>query len=127
MDRVRRYRFSRAQFEALVDDALAELPDRFADAIENVVIVVEDEPSGDDLDAVDADDDDEDELLGIYRGVPLTERTADGAPLLPDEIAIFQGPIERVAGSRADVVDEVRETVIHELGHYFGLDDDELP
>lgn len=119
-----RYRFSRTQFEGLVDDALAELPRRFADAIENVVVTVEDEPAADDLDLV---EDDDEELLGIYRGVPLTERVHDGAPLLPDEIAIFQGPIERVARTRAEVVAEVRETVIHELGHYFGLDDDELP
>ena len=90
------------------------------------MIVVEDEPTGDDLDAVD-DADGDDEMLGIYRGVPLTERLHDGAPLLPDEIAIFQGPIERIADTRAEVVVEVRETVIHELGHYFGLDDDELP
>ena len=121
---MRRYRFSRAQFEQLVDDALSALPQRFADAIENVVITVEDEPSDEDLDAVEIG---EEELLGIYRGVPLTERLHDGPPLLPDEIAIFQGPVERVAGSREDVVAEVRETVIHELGHYFGLDDDELP
>ena len=121
-----RYRFSRAQFEGLVEDALADLPHRFADAIENVVIVVEDEPTDDDLDAID-DGGEEDELLGIYRGVPLTERSHADAPLLPDEIAIFQGPIERVADTRAAVVVEVRETVIHELGHYFGLDDDELP
>lgn len=123
-----RYRFSRTHFERLVEDALAELPRRFADAIENVVIVVEDEPAGDDLDAVDdLDDDDEEELLGIYRGVPLTERSRAEPPLLPDEIAIFQGPIERIATTRDEVVAEVRETVIHELGHYFGLDDDELP
>ena len=121
-----RYRFSRAGFERLVEDALADVPPRFADAIENVVIVVEDEPGVDDLDAFDADDD-ENELLGIYRGVPLTERSHADAPLVPDEIAIFQGPIERVASTPAEVVAEVRETVIHELGHYFGLDDDELP
>ena len=119
-----RYRFSRAQFEGLVEDALAGLPPRFVDAIDNVVVVVEDEPTGDDLDALGGDDD---ELLGIYRGVPLTERSHADGPLLPDEIAIFQGPIERVASTRAEVVAEVRETVIHELGHYFGLDDDELP
>ncbi|MBV9440904.1 MAG: metallopeptidase family protein [Candidatus Eremiobacteraeota bacterium] len=98
--------------------------------IDNVVIAVEEEPSDEDLAAVEDDDadehDDELELLGIYRGVALTERTHD-MPLLPDEIAIFRGPVLRVADTRDDAVREVRETVIHELGHYFGLADDDMP
>jgi predicted Zn-dependent protease with MMP-like domain len=93
--------------------------------VENVVIAVEDEPTDEDLAACD-DEDGGDELLGIYRGVALTERTHD-APLLPDEIVVFRGPIDRVTRTRAEAVEEVRQTVIHELGHYFGLDDDELP
>jgi predicted Zn-dependent protease with MMP-like domain len=113
---------TRAEFERVVGDALESLPKRFADMVDNVVISVEDEPSPEDLDIVDGDD----ELLGIYRGVALTERTHD-MPLMPDEIAIFRGPINRVARSRADAVAEVRETVIHELGHYFGLSDEEMP
>lgn len=116
--------FSRREFERLVDDALASLPKRFADMIENVVIAIEDEPTAEDFETLDEGDD---ELLGIYRGIPLTERDRDGGPLVPDEIAIFQGPIERVARNRAEVIMEVRETVVHELGHYFGLDDDEMP
>ncbi|MBV8600551.1 MAG: metallopeptidase family protein [Candidatus Eremiobacteraeota bacterium] len=124
--RVTQYRFSLTDFERLVDDALASLPKRFADLVENVVISVEDEPSEEDLEMLEDADEDE-ELLGIYRGVALTDRAHDSAPLLPDEIAIFRGPIERVASTRAEVMSEIRETVIHELGHYFGLDDDELP
>jgi len=112
---------TRAEFERVVGEALESLPKRFADLVENVVISVEAEPSAEDLEIVDGDD----ELLGIYRGVALTERTHD-APLLPDEIAIFRGPINRIAGSRAEAVAEVRETVIHELGHYFGLTDEEM-
>ena len=65
-------------------------------------------------------------FLGIYRGIALTERTHD-VPLLPDEIVVFRGPINRVARTRREAVQQVRETVIHELGHYFGLDDDEMP
>ncbi len=65
-------------------------------------------------------------MLGIYRGVALTEREG-GDPLLPDEIAIFRGPINRVCRTRAEAVHEVRETVIHELGHYFGLADHDMP
>jgi predicted Zn-dependent protease with MMP-like domain len=118
---------TRSEFERVVREALDSLPKRFADLVQNVVIAVEDEPNDEDLDALDDDDhDDEHELLGIYRGVPLTERTHD-EPLLPDEIAIFRGPISRVARTRQEAVEEVRETVIHELGHYFGLADEEMP
>jgi predicted Zn-dependent protease with MMP-like domain len=116
---------TRAEFERVVDEALESLPKRFADLVENVVIAVEDEPSEDDLESIEGGAGSESELLGIYRGVPLTERTHD-EPLLPDEIAVFRGPINRVTRSRREAVDEVRETVIHELGHYFGLDDDEM-
>jgi len=117
---------TRAEFERVVDEALESLPKRFADLVENVVIAVEDEPSEEDLASVEFEDDDDSELLGIYRGVALTERSHD-MPLLPDEIAIFRGPINRVTTSRREALEEVRETVIHELGHYFGLRDDEMP
>lgn len=116
---------TRAEFELIVAEALESLPKRFADLIENVVVTVEEEPTAEDLESGD-DDDNDSELLGIYRGVALTERTHDD-PLLPDEIAVFRGPIGRVAGNRREAVEEVRKTVIHELGHYFGLGDDELP
>jgi predicted Zn-dependent protease with MMP-like domain len=120
-----RHRLTRAEFERVVEAALESLPKRFVDLVENVVVTVEEEPTAEDLES--AEDADEDsELLGIYRGVALTERTHD-MPLLPDEIAVFRGPINRVANSWDEAVEEVRETVMHELGHYFGLDDDELP
>ena len=115
-------RLSRRDFEQLVEQALGELPERFAALLDNVAIVVEEEPSDDDLDAL---DEGVNELLGIYRGVPMTERSYDSMRL-PDQIAIFRGPILRVARSRGDAVHEVRDTVIHELGHYFGLDDEEM-
>jgi predicted Zn-dependent protease with MMP-like domain len=117
---------SRAEFERVVSEALDVLPKRFADLVENVVIAVEEEPNDDDLESIEGDGGDDSELLGIYRGVALTERTHD-MQLLPDEIAVFRGPINRVTRTREEAVHEVRETVIHELGHYFGLDDDELP
>ncbi len=115
---------SRAEFESLVEEAVANLPEQFARLLENVAIVVEEEPTEDDLDML--EDDDEDELLGIYRGIALPERTHDMLPGLPDQIAIFRGPILRVARNRRQAVREIRETVIHELGHYFGLHDDEM-
>jgi len=117
---------TRAEFERVVDEALESLPKRFADLVHNVAISVEEEPTKEDLESLEDDPDDDSELLGIYRGVALTDRTHDD-PLLPDEIAIFRGPINRVAGTRREAVEEVRETVIHELGHYFGLHDDDMP
>lgn len=119
---------SRAEFEAVVEEALAGLPERFARMLDNVVIAVEEEPNDEDLAAIEDDDGaEDDEILGIYRGVALTDRSFGDAPLLPDEVAVFRGPINRVARDRAEAVHEIRETVIHELGHHFGLDDDELP
>lgn len=119
-------RLTRAEFERVVDEAIESLPKRFADLVENVVIAAEEEPSAEDLESLDDDDDADLELLGIYRGVALTERSHDD-PLMPDEIAVFRGPINRVTNSWHEAVEEVRETVIHELGHYFGLSDDEMP
>ena len=124
MTRQNPMRLTPREFESLVEEALADLPQEFAQLLDNVAIVVEEEPSDDDLDAL--DDDSDDELLGIYRGVSRAERSYDMLPTLPDQIAIFRGPILRVARSRRDAIDEIRETVIHELGHYFGLDDDEM-
>jgi len=112
---------SRAEFDALVEEALEKLPKRFADLLDNVIVVVEEEPSDEDLDLTD-----DDELLGIYRGIALTRRSHDMLPALPDQIAIFRGPILRVAGNRHEAIREIRQTVIHELGHYFGLHDDEM-
>jgi predicted Zn-dependent protease with MMP-like domain len=112
---------SRSDFEEAVAEALESLPERFARLVENVAISMEEEPAPRDLAG-----DRGTELLGIYRGVPLPGRSHD-APLMPDEIAIFRGPINRVSRSRGDAVAQVRETVVHELGHYFGLDDDEMP
>ncbi|HEX6161470.1 MAG TPA: metallopeptidase family protein [Thermoanaerobaculia bacterium] len=111
------------EFESLVEEAIAELPSEFSQLLDNIAIVVEEEPSDDDLEVL---EDASGELLGIYRGVARTERTFDMMPMLPDQIAIFRGPILRIARGRRDAVDEIRETVIHELGHYFGLHDDEM-
>jgi predicted Zn-dependent protease with MMP-like domain len=119
---------TRAEFENLVGEALDSLPKRFRDLIHNVVVTVEEEPTDEDLDTTDEEPEDgeDSELLGIYRGVALTERSHDVFPLVPDEIAVFRGPILRVSRTRAEAIREVRETVIHELGHYFGLDDHEM-
>jgi predicted Zn-dependent protease with MMP-like domain len=112
------------EFERLVEEALEELPPQFAELLENVAVVVEDEPTAHDRELL---EDPDDELLGIYRGVALTNRTHDMLPMLPDQIAIFRGPIMRVVHTRRHAVSEIRDTVIHELGHYFGLHDHDMP
>ena len=106
-----------------MEEALANLPPQFADLLENIAVVVEEEPSPEDLELLENDGD---ELLGIYRGIALTRRTHDMLPHLPDQIAIFRGPINRVSMTRREAVRQIRETVIHELGHYFGLHDEDM-
>jgi len=102
---------SNREFEQLVEKTLGELPARFAELLDNVVVLVESEPTDEDLDLL---DDPDNELLGVFRNHPP----------LPDQVVIFRGPILRSARSRRDAERQIRETVIHELGHYFGLDDE---
>ncbi len=107
---------SREDFETAVSEALDRVPAELSRLIDNVVVLVEDEPPADDP-----------ELLGLYEGVPLTER--DGwwaAGSLPDRITVFRNPTLRLCEHRDDVVEEVAVTVVHEIAHYFGIDDDRL-
>jgi predicted Zn-dependent protease with MMP-like domain len=116
-----------AEFERLVEEALDSLPERFASLLDNVVVVVEEEPSASDLEVLHDDDHGHEhgELLGLYRGTPMTRRSYDSFRM-PDQIAIFRGPILRVSRTRDEAHRQIRETVIHELGHYFGLSDAEM-
>jgi predicted Zn-dependent protease with MMP-like domain len=115
-----------ARFEILVARALDRLPEQFHAHMENVSVVIADAPERDLLVAMGMDPDDpEDTLFGLYEGVPLTERGFDDV-LLPDSITIFRRPLLEWAETEEDVVDEVRITVLHEIGHFFGLDDDRL-
>jgi len=114
----------RADFERLVADALASIPSRFREAMRNIVIVVEDEPSPGLL--TDMEIEPPDTLLGLYQGIPLTERRWDTGNQLPDRILIFQGPHERAAEDEDDLADAVAETLIHEIGHYFGMSEEEI-
>jgi predicted Zn-dependent protease with MMP-like domain len=115
---------SRSAFEKLVVEALDGLPPQFAEMLENVAVVVEEEPAPAVLAEMGMEEDEE--LMGLYLGVPLTERDTQYQSL-PDRIAIYRGPVLRCCNSRRQIVREVRETVVHELGHFFGLDDDEMP
>ena len=114
----------RAQFERLVADALASIPQRFRDAMTNVVIVVEDEPGRELLREMEIEP--PDILFGLYQGTPLTERRWDYGNALPDRILLFQGPHEREADDDDDLVVSIGETLIHEIGHYFGLSEEEI-
>ncbi len=115
----------RREFEKLVEEALGTIPKKFRDAIANVAIVVEDEPSPGLLEEMDIEP--PDTLLGIYQGTPLPERSADYGNRLPDIVTLFQGPIEDEAeGDPEQIVFEIGDTLIHELGHYFGLSEDEI-
>lgn len=118
-------RVSTDEFEALVEKALESLPEEFAALLDNVVVVVEDEPSADDLASVGLDPQ-QDDLLGLYYGVPLSERDS-AYSALPDQVSLFQGPILRVCSTRREVIREVRDTLVHELGHHFGLEEDQMP
>ena len=118
-------RLSLRQFEALVGGVLDELPPLFARALDNIVVRVRPWPSRHDLDAAGLEDGSL--LLGLYHGIPLTERTGDYQMVAPDVISIYQGPIEQVTdGSAAAIRREIRITVLHEIAHYFGIDDDRL-
>ena len=102
-----------ARFEAMVGEALDGLPPELGRLMRNVAVVVEHDPGPPDL-------------LGLYRGVPLTERTSDYFGALPDQITIYHQAICAICSTEAEVVEEVRRTVIHEVGHHFGIDDDRL-
>jgi predicted Zn-dependent protease with MMP-like domain len=117
-------RLSRKAFERLVAEALRTIPARFQEAITNVAVIVEDEPSPELLDEMDIAP--EDTLYGLYQGTPLTERTWTDSTRLPDRVTIFQRPIEDDAETRDDIVWMIGETVIHEFGHYFGLSEEEI-
>jgi len=113
----------REKFEKLVAEALASIPRRFREAMSNLAIVVEDEPDPALLAEMDVEPGGT--LLGLYQGIPLTERRWDYGNALPDRILLFQGPLEREADNE-DIVVAIGETLIHEIGHYFGLSEDEI-
>lgn len=115
---------TRDEFRALVDGALETIPDEFREAMKNIAIVVEDTPTPDQLASVDIEP--PDTLLGLYEGIPLTERDWAHGNVLPDKITLFQSPIEESSEDDDDVVVAIGETLIHEVGHYFGLSEEEI-
>lgn len=105
---------TRARFEDLVAEALDQVPAQFAAAMDNVVVLVEEH------------NDEAPDILGLYHGIALTERTSDYGGVLPDRISIYRRPILGLCDTEAEVVEEVLITVLHELGHHFGIDDERL-
>ena len=117
-------RITPAQFEAYVEEALGQIPPAFRKYLENVVVVVEEEPADEDYELTDTPDDEE--LFGIFRGIGVFDRET-AVSHLPAQIAIFRGPILRWCRSRGEAVREIRDTVVHEIGHMLGLGDEEMP
>lgn len=115
---------TRDAFRELVNEALEDIPQRFRDALANIAIVVEDEPSPAQLAEVGLEP--PDTLLGLYEGTPLTERHWAHGNTLPDKITLFQFPIEDASDDEDDTVVAIGETLIHEIGHYFGLSEEEI-
>lgn len=109
------------RFTALIAEALDALPEWVHRTLDNVEILVDDEP------ASSSSGDEEAEMLGVYEGIPLTDRGSDYTGVLPDRITLFAGPIVREAGpNEAELKRVISETVVHEIAHHFGIDDDRL-
>ena len=117
---------SDAEFEAAVADGLDMIPEELAAQMDNVVVLVADEPDPEQLSPQDYDADGLPTLLGLYDGVPLTERDDSWSMVLPDRIHIFKGPLQRWCTTREELVEEIAITVIHEIAHHFGVNDARL-
>ena len=115
---------TRDAFERLVAEAVQLIPSRFRREMHNLAVVVEDEPDAALLDEMGIEP--PDSLYGLYQGIPLTERHWAEGNRLPDRITIYQQPIEDDAEDAADARDMIAETLIHEVGHYFGLSEEEI-
>ncbi len=107
---------SEAAFEELVADALDRIPEPLAALMDNVVVLVEDEPPADEPD----------DLLGLYVGTPLTERDSGYTFFAPDQVFVFRGPLLRMCADAEELAEEVEITVVHEIAHHFGIDDEQL-
>ena len=117
-------RLSRLEFEQLVERALRRVPRPFRERLENLAVVVED--WADDATLREMGIEPPDTLYGLYRGVDLTRRDSGYGNVLPDTIHIYQGPIEEDCADPDEMADLIRDVVIHEVGHYFGLDDETM-
>ena len=117
-------RVSRDDFEKAVEQALQEIPATFAPHLANVMVEIEDLPDEKTCAAVGLSD--RRSLLGLYHGLPLTSRSVEHSGRLPDRITIYQANIQRLCRTRPQLVAQIRKTVLHEIGHHFGLNEDDL-
>lgn len=117
-------KLTRNAFEKAAEDALRGLPRRIRRNLENIAVVVEDRAPGDLLEEMEIDS--PFDLLGLYQGVPVQHRGFYYGNVLPDKITLYQEPIESICRTEEEIKRKVQEVVIHEIGHYFGLDDDRL-
>ena len=117
-------RLSRQAFCVLVERALAGLPPQFEQYLQELSVDVEDQPDAQTLAALELDD--PRSLLGLYHGHPLTERSVHHAMRWPERIVIYQANVQRICRSRSQIIEQVRKTVLHEVGHHFGLDEEDL-
>ena len=114
----------RERFEQLVAEAVSELPEEFLERLDNVDVVVEDQPSA--VQLKHAHIGRQDALLGLYEGIPITERHSNYGLVPPDKITVFQKPVEAVAGTDDEIRREVQRVVKHEIAHHFGISDARL-
>jgi predicted Zn-dependent protease with MMP-like domain len=114
----------RQRFEWLVAKAVDSLPDEFRDRLENIDVVVEDQPTPHQLRSVNRKR--RETLLGLYEGVPLTKRSRHYGLVAPDKITIFQKPIESICRNDAEIVNRIQRVVLHEIAHHFGISDARL-
>ncbi len=117
-------RLSRKRFEALVVSAMETIPEMIRAQMDNVDVVVEQRPTKAQRASLDLAPDEL--LFGLYEGTPLTQRGVITEALLPDKITIFQGPLEDACATEEEMAEEIRKTVVHEIAHHFGLDEDKL-
>ena len=115
---------TRKQFEDVVERALVGLPRVFRDKLRNIAVVVEDWADDETLEEMGIEP--PDTLYGLYRGIDLTQRDSNYGNVLPDTVTIYQGPIEEDCEDEEEMVEVIRDTVVHEIGHYFGLDDETM-
>jgi len=118
------YHVSKQRFAKLVEEALRELPQPFAQHLEEVSVEIKDRPTQKQLKDQGLEEDEL--LLGLYVGHPMTQRSVEFSGMLPDAVYIFQEDVELVSESETDLIQQVRITVLHEIGHHFGMDEDDL-
>lgn len=119
------------EFAEAIEQAVDSIPDQFITALENIVLTMDDEPTDFQLDNVRKSHPDQidpryGEVLGLYEGVPITKRGGAYGNVFPDVITIFKGPHERIYRTRESMIEGIRKTVVHEIGHYYGMTDEQL-